>query len=668
MMYHMTGGRSIDPPHSDPDYCHYATKILLPLLMQLEAELQGVVKDDDIEYVHRSRVATRRIRAAFPLFAPCFPSGKRKKWEKQVQILTRSLGEARDLDVQIAYVQSVLDERNKEKGMAPVLFSPIEPAGTLPSRIQALTLAPQQNPEVPRSFRTRISHWFRKYGFSGKTDTADDKNPLSPAPRLPPGIGYLPADPMIPGLECLLLRLVQRRRVMQPDVASTATEFINQGTIRDFSRFLHDLKIHALLRGEGVHSLFSYEKAYMHIMGRIADIFWYEPYLGDPDLIEKHHAMRIMAKWLRYTLEAYADLFDDQLKKDIKGIKKLQELLGDIHDCDVWVDILPRFLEEEEGRSLAYFGTNQFFELVRPAITMLIDDRTEKRKELFDELCQYWDHLKDDGFWDSLSETISVPVQTSFSGEVGASKPGPVIIALISDVHANLPALEAVLADAESRGAAVVLNAGDMTGYGPFPDEVVSLIRNRHVLSVVGNYDLSVLSKKWKKGKPRSREKQVAMRWAYHNLSGDNRVWLKNLPRVLRLPVRGLTLLVTHGSPDSITEYLDDGTPEVRLREVAAGVNARVVVTGHSHRPSAREIDGVWFVNTGSVGRSEDGDSRACYALITVDPFSLTHIRVPYDISRTVAAIRSRHLPDVFARIIQEGRSLETVQHQDTQS
>ncbi|MFH0968599.1 MAG: metallophosphoesterase family protein [Methanobacteriota archaeon] len=275
------------------------------------------------------------------------------------------------------------------------------------------------------------------------------------------------------------------------------------------------------------------------------------------------------------------------------------------------------------------------------------------------------DYLKDDGFWDRLSEKISIPIQSSFNGEVRAASSGPVSIGLISDVHANLPALEAVLTDAESRGVTIMLNAGDSTGYGPFPDEVISLLRSRHIMSVIGNYDLSVLSKRWKTGKPRSREKQVAMRWAYHNISPENLVWLKNLPREIRLSVRGLTLLVTHGSPDSITEYLDAGTPETRLHEVASGISARVVVTGHSHRPAAREVDGVWFVNTGSVGRSEDGDPRACYALITVDPFSLTHIRVPYDIDRTVTALRNRHLPDAFIRIVQEGRSLEMVRNSD---
>jgi putative phosphoesterase len=667
----MSGRKPGDSPLPDPDYCLYGAGTFLPLLMQLETELAGVVRDDDIEYVHRCRVATRRIRAAFSLFPECFPDRRQKKWEKEIRRLTRSLGDARDLDVQVEFVRSILANRIPGKTTGLPLFSPVEEKSQSLSPAQTtavLVMDDESRGDSSRSLRSRIRFWVKDRPFlTGRTEQPDDKTRDEPNPQKPGAI-FSPSDPVIPGLECLLLRLVQRRQVMQPEVARVAGDCSGSGMIEDFARYLHDLKVRAMLQGNGVHSLYSYERAFTQIMVRIADLFWFEPYLSDPSLIHQHHAMRIAAKRLRYTLEAYAGLFDDRVKEELKVIKKIQEILGDMHDCDVWIEFLSRFLDEEEERSRAYFGNTRFFDLVRPGILFLIKDRKENRGVLFENLCLYWDQLKEKGFWDKMSEKISIPMQNSFTGEIGTARSGPITIGLISDVHANLPALEAVLADAESRGAVVMLNAGDSTGYGPFPDEVANLLRSRHILSVVGNYDLSVLSKKWKNDRPRSREKQVAMRWAYHNLSLENRAWLKSLPREIRLSVRGLTLLVTHGSPDSITEYLDDGTPESRLREVASGVGARVVVTGHSHRPAAREVDGVWFVNSGSVGRSEDGDPRACYALITVDPFSLTHIRVPYDIERTVAAIRHRHLPDAFAWIVQEGRSLEMVRDRDTYS
>jgi predicted phosphodiesterase len=119
--------------------------------------------------------------------------------------------------------------------------------------------------------------------------------------------------------------------------------------------------------------------------------------------------------------------------------------------------------------------------------------------------------------------------------------------------------------------------------------------------------------------------------------------------------------LVTHGSPGSLNEYLVQETPETRFREIAQKSKADIIVTGHAHIPSIRQVDGVWFVNCGSVGRTEDGDPRACYALLSLDPFSIVHVRVSYDISRAIDALRKRHLPDSFRRIISEGKPLDVV-------
>ncbi len=664
MMYHMTGQRPIGSHLQNPDYCLYATSTFLPLLSQLEAELQGVIKDDDIEYVHRSRVATRRIRAAFPLFHECLPDNSRLKWEKQIRRLTQSLGEARDLDVQIEFIRGFLAEYIPENRNSSPLFSPAEPLQISPVITTPALISREHHTTTSHTIRSRISAWLKKHQNISQNENesavegiADSAKPSAREINI-----YQPSDPVIPGLECLLLRLIQKRRVMQPQVATVVSDFTKSRTIHDMAACLHDLKVRAMLEGTGGHPIQTYEYAFLQIMGRVSDLFWFEPYLQDSSRIEKHHEMRIAAKRLRYTLEAYAGLYEDRLKQDIKVIKHLQELLGDIHDCDVWTGLLPRFLEEEEERSAAYFGNHGLFELMKPGINTLREDRGNSRTALFDDLARYWEEVKEGGFWDRFSEKISLPLQHSFDGNADPEKTGPLTIALISDVHANFPALEAVLADARMRGASVVLHAGDLTGYGPFPDEVINLVRDRHIISVIGNYDLSVLSRKWKKGKPARREKQLAMRWAYHQISPGNRSWLASLPRMIRIRVRGIPLILTHGSPDSLTEYLDYGTPDTRLHEIAAAEKGGVIITGHSHRAAAREVDGVWFINAGSVGRPEDGDPRACYALLTVDPFSVIHIRVPYEIDRTIEEIRHRHLPDSFARIIREGRSLDVVQ------
>lgn len=239
-------------------------------------------------------------------------------------------------------------------------------------------------------------------------------------------------------------------------------------------------------------------------------------------------------------------------------------------------------------------------------------------------------------------------------------------IALIGDVHANLPALEAVLTHAHEQGVEAIWNVGDFVGYGAFPDEVVQRLRKENALSIVGNYDLKVLQFKQKKKKWRKKkqpDKYLAFEWAYENLSKKSRKYLRFLSQEIRMKVKGKRVLLTHGSPASDEEPLTPDTPEKRLRELAQTAKADVIICGHSHRPFAREVDGVWFINTGSVGRPDDGDPRACYAVLEIDSkrIQVRHHRVEYDVERAVAAIREHKLPEAFAQMTLQGRNLDVV-------
>jgi len=238
--------------------------------------------------------------------------------------------------------------------------------------------------------------------------------------------------------------------------------------------------------------------------------------------------------------------------------------------------------------------------------------------------------------------------------------------ALIGDVHANLPALEAVLEHARAQGAGPVWNVGDFVGYGAFPEQVVQRLRCVGAVSVIGNYDLKVLKvphrpAKWSRSK--RPEKWLAFKWAYENLSADSRNYLACVPLQVRLQVEGRRILLTHGSPDSESEHVDPDTPIERLEELAQVAEADIVVCGHSHRPFRRRAGGVLFVNTGSVGRPDDGDPRACYATmdLTAQDVCVCHHRVAYDVERAVAAIRDAGLPEAFARMILTGVSLDAV-------
>jgi putative phosphoesterase len=239
-------------------------------------------------------------------------------------------------------------------------------------------------------------------------------------------------------------------------------------------------------------------------------------------------------------------------------------------------------------------------------------------------------------------------------------------IALIGDVHANLPALEAVLEHAHQQGAEEIWNVGDFVGYGAFPDEVVRRLREIKAISIIGNYDLKVLkvrekAKKWKKKK--APEKWLAFQWAYQHLSKKSRKYLRSLPKRLKIKVKPHKILLVHGSPASIEEHLTPETPYTRLQELARSVRADVIVCGHSHQPFVRQVGDVWFINTGSVGRPDDGDPRACYALLEFESqkMAVTHYRVEYDQALAAAAIRAAGLPEDFAQMVLQGKDLEAV-------
>ena len=238
--------------------------------------------------------------------------------------------------------------------------------------------------------------------------------------------------------------------------------------------------------------------------------------------------------------------------------------------------------------------------------------------------------------------------------------------ALLGDIHANLPALQTVVAHAQEQDVAGYWNIGDFVGYGPFPNEVIDLLRDVNAQSIIGNYDQKVLkfpqkAKKWRKKKHPL--KYLAFKWAYEALSKDNREYLASLPNDLELTAARRSILLTHASPQSNEEHLIPETPQERFQELAHGVSADLVVFGHSHRPFVRRVDGVWFINTGSVGRPDDGDPRSCYAILEFSKrdIHVQHYRLTYDVDRTVEAIRAAQLPEPFAQMMVQGYNLDEV-------
>ncbi len=208
-------------------------------------------------------------------------------------------------------------------------------------------------------------------------------------------------------------------------------------------------------------------------------------------------------------------------------------------------------------------------------------------------------------------------------------------IALVSDVHGNWEALQSVLAHARHQRVDRFLGIGDWVGGAGSPNQVLQWLESGRVEAIAGNYDLAVLEvparlQAWADGEPPSRWKLAA--WTYDRLTEEGREQLGRMPTWLRVNAAGRRLLVVHIAPDSEEEGLEANTCASRFRKLARGVDADVVIVGHTHAPLSRKSGGVWFVNPGSVGRPRDGEPLADYAILTLGPrrVQVRHYRLPY--------------------------------------
>ncbi len=247
------------------------------------------------------------------------------------------------------------------------------------------------------------------------------------------------------------------------------------------------------------------------------------------------------------------------------------------------------------------------------------------------------------------------------------------IVVLLSDVHANLPALEAVLADIDRRGDAdAVYHLGDLVGYAPWPNETVELLDKRGIAGIAGNYDSTVATDYKHCGckyeDPRQEElSHLSYAWTRQHVSPEVKRYLGALP--FRLDVTplgghlsGPTLILVHGTPTLNTVYWTEDRPDEFCLKMArsAGLKAGdMIAFGHTHKPWYRVVDGIHFLNTGSVGRPKDGDWRAGYVRvqITTDGIVPEIVRVEYDLERAMRGIRDSELPDEFAEHLRAGGS-----------
>jgi len=228
--------------------------------------------------------------------------------------------------------------------------------------------------------------------------------------------------------------------------------------------------------------------------------------------------------------------------------------------------------------------------------------------------------------------------------------------AVVTDIHANLPALEASLERIEALGIDRVLCGGDLVGYGPHPDEVCALMEDRAIPTIYGNYDYAIGRGLEDCGcayrDPHERELgERSVAWTLEHTSARSKDFMRELPFDLRFELGGRHVRLVHGSPRKVNEYLFEDKPARTFERIAAGADCDVLVFGHTHRPWVHEYGGVLFVNCGSVGKPKDGDPRAAFAVLADDAGELdvTVERVEYDAGSVAREVAAAGLPGEYA-------------------
>ncbi|HNT53647.1 MAG TPA: CHAD domain-containing protein [Anaerolineaceae bacterium] len=311
------------PPPTDLQIFGAAT--LLRQLDVLLAEAPGAAAAEDIECIHRMRVATRRLRAGLTIFESQLPQKRAARWREQVQKLTRALGAARDADVQIERVQT----------------------------------------------------FYR---------------------ALPPGTER-------PGVCRLLLRMRQQRQELQPRVRRTLARFDKSGTAQS----MHDtLAPVAALKEAQVSSpagVFPWAEPW--ILRRLDEFLAFGQFIPQPEAEKELHECRIAGKRLRYTLEIFAECFPDGFKQPLQVLRKAQDLLGRIHDADVWRITLPELVAQERQRTLEYYGTLRPFSRIEPGLLAFGQHCQEDRRAAHAELVTAWAEWERRQIWTSLRQSAA---------------------------------------------------------------------------------------------------------------------------------------------------------------------------------------------------------------------------------------------------------------------
>ena len=228
-------------------------------------------------------------------------------------------------------------------------------------------------------------------------------------------------------------------------------------------------------------------------------------------------------------------------------------------------------------------------------------------------------------------------------------------IAVISDIHANVYALMTVLEDINDEKVDTIICLGDLVGYGPYPNEVISMIRKRHILCIKGNYDSSVVDNEYSY----IRETPInsfSLPWTVNELREENRIFLKNLPLSLTLNISNKKLLFVHGSPNKINEYLLKD--ETITLEVMNSINEDVLICAHTHIPGMKEFGNKVYINSGSVGKPKIGRPNSTYCILNInndDGLNVQIKEIAYSFKKTIEDMTMLNFPESLIQSFENG-------------
>ena len=315
----------------DSAYRRLAALYIHRQVKQLAEQLEGIRAAEDIEFVHRARVATRRLRAAMRMFDDCFGRKQFRRWQKTIQRTTAKLGSARDRDVQIEFLCGALSALSSKQ--------------CFPGISRILVEAERDRERLQRKV-VKAVNCLEKKGVLGEMRKAT-------------------------------------KRILRKEDSPTQ---------QDPSPVVYNL-------------------TRRHILRQLDELLCHQDSLADTDDRQRHHAMRIAAKRLRYTLEIARPVYPGGLDASVEAVKRVQSFLGDVHDCDVWIEHLDAYATAQRDRLMAQFGHAGRMVRLQPGIDYLREDRRGHRQAVFEQLVAYWAELGRTRFWDRLVSVVVAPDQ-----------------------------------------------------------------------------------------------------------------------------------------------------------------------------------------------------------------------------------------------------------------